>query len=71
MADIHNQVTKLFLEKKYYEIIALLEPQELDFSLALSLVRAYLNASLKTNDPESLCAKAHKILDSSLQSKTI
>lgn len=64
MADIHNQVTKLFSEKKYYEIIALLEPLELDFNLALSLVRAYLNASLKTNDPESLCAKAHKILDS-------
>ena len=63
MADIHNQVSKLFENKKYYEIIALLEPLELDFSLALSLVRAYLNASLKTSDPESLCSKAHKILD--------
>lgn len=62
MADI--QIQKLFSEHKYYEIIALLEERELDYEMSLQLVRAYLNASLKANDPQTLSFKAHKILDS-------
>ena len=63
MSELQQRLDKLFLEKKFYEIIDLLENQDLDYARTLFLVRTYLNASLKTNDPVSLTTKAQNLLD--------
>ena len=59
---ILDTIEILYKENKIFDVIKLLENSNLDDSLCLELVRAYINAAAKASDPYSLYEKALLIL---------
>lgn len=60
---ILDTIENLYKENRIFDVIKLLENSNLDDSLCLELVRAYINAASKASDPYSLYEKALLILN--------